>query len=200
MWWPRSNAAARIRPTRRVLDDAGAEAPIMRLDTGDAALERFSALDDEAGPAALHACCASPVWVARVWAGRPYRSRAELLDAAEAACRDLDDDQLDLALAAHPRIGDRAPGSDPEARWSRQEQASVSDADAGTRQELVEANRAYEERFGHVFLIRAAGRSAAEMLAELRRRLGNDPAAERTEVVDQLAQITRLRVERLLDS
>ena len=54
--------------------------------------------------------------------------------------------------------------------------------------------------FGHVFLIRAAGRSAAEMLAELRRRLGNDPATERREVVDQLAQITRLRVERLLDS
>jgi 2-oxo-4-hydroxy-4-carboxy-5-ureidoimidazoline decarboxylase len=173
---------------------------MMQLDTDDAALERFSALDDEAGREALHACCASPVWAARIWAGRPYRSRAELLDAAEATCRDLDDAELDRALAGHPRIGDRAPGSGTEARWSRQEQASVSDADAGTRDELVEANRAYEERFGHVFLIRAAGRSAAEMLSELRRRLGNDPATERREVADQLAQITRLRVERLLDS
>ena len=171
----------------------------MQLDTDDAALERFQALDDEAGPAALHACCASPVWVARVWAGRPYPSRAELLDAAEVACRELGDAELDLALAGHPRIGDRAAGTGTEAQWSRQEQAAVSDADARTREDLVEANRAYEERFGHVFLIRAAGRSAGEMLAELRRRLGNDPAAERREVVDQLAQITRLRVERLLD-
>jgi 2-oxo-4-hydroxy-4-carboxy-5-ureidoimidazoline decarboxylase len=161
----------------------------MQLDTDDAALERFSgvdgkALDDEAGRNALSACCASRVWVARIWAGRPYRSRAELLDAAEAACRDLDEAELDRALAGHPRIGDRAAGSGVEARWSRQEQATVSDADAGTRDELAEANRG----------------SAAEMLSELRRRLGNDPATERREVADQLAQITRLRVERLLDS
>jgi 2-oxo-4-hydroxy-4-carboxy-5-ureidoimidazoline decarboxylase len=171
----------------------------MQLDTDDAALDRFHALGDEAGRAALHACCASPVWVSRVWDGRPYRSRAELLDAAESACRQLDDAELDRALAGHPRIGDRATGTGTEARWSRQEQASVSDADAGTREELVARNREYEERFGHVFLIRAAGRSGAEMLAELRRRLGNDPETERREVVEQLAQITRLRVERLLD-
>jgi 2-oxo-4-hydroxy-4-carboxy-5-ureidoimidazoline decarboxylase len=172
----------------------------MQLDTDDAALERFAALDGEAGRDALRACCASPAWVARIWTGRPYRSRAKLLDAAETACRSLDDSELELALAAHPRIGDRASGSGTEARWSRQEQASVSDADRRTRDELVEANRAYEARFGHVFLIRAAGRSPEEMLVEMRRRLGNGPASERREVVDQLAQITRLRVERLLDS
>jgi|tagenome__1003787_1003787.scaffolds.fasta_scaffold20765494_3 2-oxo-4-hydroxy-4-carboxy-5-ureidoimidazoline decarboxylase len=172
----------------------------MQLDTDDARLERFHALDDEAGRRALEACNASPVWVASIWAGRPYRTRAELLDAAETVCRDLDEHELELALAAHPRIGDRASGSGTEARWSRQEQASVSDADATTRDELVEANRTYEARFGQVFLIRAAGRSAAAMLAELRRRLGNDAVTERRELVDQLAQITRLRVERLLDS
>ena len=159
----------------------------MQLHTDDAALERFQALDDEAGQEALHACCASPVCVVRVWAGRPYRSRAELLDAVEAACRGLDDDQLDLALAAHPRIGDRPSGSGVEARWSRQEQASVPDADAGTRHELVEANRTYEERFGHVFLIRAAGWSPEEMLSELERRLAHDAEAERAEATDQLA-------------
>jgi 2-oxo-4-hydroxy-4-carboxy-5-ureidoimidazoline decarboxylase len=133
-------------------------------------------------------------------AGRPSRRRGHHLAAAEAACRELDDAELDLALAGHPRIGDRASGSGTEAEWSRQEQASVSDADRATREELDEANRAYDRRFGHVFLIRAAGRSATEMLAELHRRLGNDPATERREVVDQLAQITRLRVERLLGS
>ena len=59
-------------------------------------------------------------------------------------------------------------------------------------------NQEYERRFGHVFLIRADGRSAEEMLAELRRRLDNDEMRERAEVTDQLAQISRLRVERLL--
>jgi 2-oxo-4-hydroxy-4-carboxy-5-ureidoimidazoline decarboxylase len=177
---------------------SGTEALIMQLDTDDAALERFQALGDEAGRAALHACCASPVWVSRVWGGRPYRNRTALLDAAETACRELDDDELDRALDGHPRIGDRATGTGTEARWSRQEQAAVSDAGEGTRAELIERNHEYEERFGHVFLIRAAGRSAGEMLAELRRRLGNDPGTERREVVEQLAQITRLRVEKLL--
>ena len=170
------------------------------LDIEDAALERFHDLDDDAARAVLLVCCASPDWAARVAAGRPYRTRAELLDAAATACRDLDDRELDAALAGHPRIGDRASGASAEARLSRQEQASVSDADERTRDELLEGNRAYERRFGHVFLIRAAGRSAQEMLAELRRRLGDDAATERRETADQLAQITRLRLENLLDS
>jgi 2-oxo-4-hydroxy-4-carboxy-5-ureidoimidazoline decarboxylase len=123
----------------------------------------------------------------RVRSGRPYGDRAELLDAAETACRELDEQKLSAALAGHPRIGDRATGTSTEARWSRQQQSSVSDADERTRRELFEGNVAYEQRFGQVFLIRAAGRSPEEMLAELRRRLTNDPA-----------QITRLRTEKLL--
>ncbi len=63
---------------------------------------------------------------------------------------------------------------------------------------IAAGNRAYEERFGHVFLIRAAGRTAEEMLAELRRRLGNPEEQERAEVTEQLAQITALRVRELV--
>jgi 2-oxo-4-hydroxy-4-carboxy-5-ureidoimidazoline decarboxylase len=74
----------------------------------------------------------------------------------------------------------------------------MTDADAATRAALVEGNRAYEDRFGHVFLIRAAGRASEEMLAELRRRLANDAAAERAEATEQLAQISGLRVRGLV--
>ena len=74
----------------------------------------------------------------------------------------------------------------------------MSSADDDVRTALLEGNRAYEQRFDHVFLIRAAGRSPAEMLAELRRRLGNDPETEQREVAEQLRQITRLRLERSL--
>jgi 2-oxo-4-hydroxy-4-carboxy-5-ureidoimidazoline decarboxylase len=74
----------------------------------------------------------------------------------------------------------------------------MTDAAAGTRAALVAGNRAYEERFGHVFLIRAAGRSPEEMLAELRRRLENDAEAEQAEATEQLAQITGLRARGLV--
>ena len=156
-------------------------------DLPDAEAERF-----------LRACCASSAWVARVLADRPYATAADLLDTADLASRQLSVDDLDEALSAHPRIGERAEGDSAEAKLSRQEQASVSDADARTRERLRELNVAYEQRFDRVFLVRAAGRTPAQLLAELERRLGNDPAAEAQEVLEQLAQITRLRVEGLL--
>ncbi len=89
-------------------------------------------------------------------------------------------------------------GATTEAEASRREQSSMTDADADTRAALLDGNRAYEERFGHVFLIRAAGRSPEEMLGELRRRLGNDDEAEHAEATEQLAQITALRVRGLV--
>ncbi len=70
--------------------------------------------------------------------------------------------------------------------------------DAQAAEQLRACNAEYERRFGHVFLIRAAGRSAEEMLTELDRRLANDEDRERAEVTEQLAQITRLRLQTLL--
>jgi 2-oxo-4-hydroxy-4-carboxy-5-ureidoimidazoline decarboxylase len=146
----------------------------------------------------LLTCCASSSWARNVLAGRPYSSRADLLDRAERACRDLTDADLDEALSAHPRIGERAGGDGAEARLSRQEQAAVAEADDGLLERLHEANLAYEGRFDRVFLIRAAGRPPEEILAELGRRLANDPQTERSEVADELAQITRRRLEGLV--
>jgi 2-oxo-4-hydroxy-4-carboxy-5-ureidoimidazoline decarboxylase len=143
---------------------------------------------------ALRACNAAPRFAAELVAGRPYRDVDTLVARAEEVARSLPWEEVALALAAHPRIGDRVEGSSSEARASRQEQSSMSGADDATRAALVEGNRAYEERFGHVFLIRAAGRSPEEMLAELRRRLGNDEETERRETTEQLAQISALRV------
>jgi 2-oxo-4-hydroxy-4-carboxy-5-ureidoimidazoline decarboxylase len=162
------------------------------------ALEGFNALPGPEARAVLLTCCASSTWAERVAAGRPYATAAALLDAADAASRDLSPADVAEALSAHPRIGDRVEGASAEARWSRREQASVAAADAGIRAQLRAGNAAYEERFGQVFLLRAAGRPPAEMLAQLRRRLGNDPDTERREVVEQLRQITRLRLEGLL--
>jgi 2-oxo-4-hydroxy-4-carboxy-5-ureidoimidazoline decarboxylase len=162
---------------------------------------RLDDLNDEPpdrGAAALHACNAAPRFADEVLAGRPYRDVDSLVARAEQVARSLSWDEVSVALAAHPRIGDRPEGASAEAEASRREQSSMTDADAATRAALVEGNRAYEERFGHVFLIRAAGRAPEEMLAELRRRLANDAAAERAEATEQLAQITGLRVRGLV--
>lgn len=146
----------------------------------------------------LLTCCASTSWAAKVLAGRPYPARADLLDRAERACLELGDADLDEALSAHPRIGERARGEGAEARLSRLEQSAVAEAGADLLDELRTANLVYERRFDRVFLIRAADRSPQEILAELRRRLANDTATERSEVAAELAQITRRRLEGLV--
>jgi 2-oxo-4-hydroxy-4-carboxy-5-ureidoimidazoline decarboxylase len=147
---------------------------------------------------ALRACNAAPRFAAEVAAGRPYRDTETLVRRAEDVARSLPWEDVAIALAAHPRIGDRVDGSSAEAESSRREQSSMSDADDDVRAALVEGNHAYEDRFDHVFLIRASGRSPQEMLAALRRRLDNDEETERAEVTEQLAQITALRVRELV--
>ena len=164
----------------------------------------MSALDDfneepaDRAVQALRACNAAPRFAAELVAGRPYRDAETLVARAEEVARALPWEEVAIALSAHPRIGDRVEGSSPEAAASRQEQESMRSADADTRAALADGNRAYEERFDHVFLIRASGRTPAEMLTELRRRLANDEETERAEVTAQLAEITGLRVRELV--
>jgi hydroxyisourate hydrolase len=100
-------------------------------------------------------------------------------------------------MSAHPRIGERPAGGDRESAWSRREQSGVA-TDADMLAALERANLAYERRFGHVFLIFASGRSQAEILDALRRRLDNDVETERGIVREELCKIALLRLERLV--
>ena len=142
-------------------------------------------------PEVLASCLAVPRWVDQVMTGQPYASRSALLAAAADAAQELTDDELEQALAGHPRIGERGGAQ------SQREQAGVGTS-ADVRARLTAGNAAYEARFGRVFLIRAAGRDPDEVLAELERRLGNDEATERAETVDNLRQIALLRLEAAL--
>jgi 2-oxo-4-hydroxy-4-carboxy-5-ureidoimidazoline decarboxylase len=166
----------------------------------DAGLAGFNALATEAAEEELRACCASRAWARGVAAARPYRNRAALLDRADEVLARLGWKDIHEALDAHPRIGERPTGGARDAVWSRREQSAVDNVDAATRLALDEANRAYEERFGHVFLIFATGHTDTEMLAAAQERLNNDETTERDVVRGQLRQITLLRLERLLDS
>jgi 2-oxo-4-hydroxy-4-carboxy-5-ureidoimidazoline decarboxylase len=164
------------------------------------ALEEFNQQPADQAIRALHACNAAPRFAEEVAAGRPYPSADALVARAEQVARALPWAEVEVALDAHPRIGDRVDGSTAEAESSRREQSSVADAADDVRAALLDGNRDYEEHFGHVFLIRAAGRSPEEMLAELRRRLANDETVERAEATEQLAQITGLRVRELIEA
>ncbi|WP_344833572.1 2-oxo-4-hydroxy-4-carboxy-5-ureidoimidazoline decarboxylase [Nonomuraea dietziae] len=154
----------------------------------------LNALSPEEAEKELLACCASRAFAREVAAGRPYAGQAELGAAAEAAVRALAWPDVEEALAAHPRIGERAAGAGRESEWSRQEQSGVEDH---VRAELAEGNRVYEQRFGHVYLICATGLSGEEMLARLKERLDHDEATERAVVRDELAKITKLRLARI---
>ena len=139
----------------------------------------------------LLAVCASTRWADRVAGAAPYGSADVLLAAADRALAALDEGDVDDAMAGHPRIGERSTHT-----ASQREQSGVGD---DVLDALAEGNREYEQRFGHVYLVCASGRSGDELLAVLRSRLGNDPAYERTVVRAELGDINRLRLQRLLD-
>lgn len=162
-------------------------------------LPSFNALPHDAAAEELFACCSSRRWAAAVAGLRPYRDLDHLLAEADEAWRALDEDTWLEAIEAHPRIGERAAGDGAHARWSAAEQADAQSAEQAVRDAIARLNVAYEERFEHVFLISAAGRRGEEILAELRRRLRNDPATELRIAAEEQAKITRLRLERLID-
>lgn len=158
-------------------------------------LKDFNEAPAEEAATLVRACADVERWVSEIVAGRPYASVADAVAACDSAANPWTDDEIDAALARHPRIGERAGGDDADAAMSRSEQAGMSGAEADVKARLAEGNRAYEERFGHVFLIRAAGRSAEEMLAQLEGRLGNTPELERVNAAINLREIAALRLE-----
>ena len=156
--------------------------------------EEFNQLAGAEAKKRIAHCVALENWAEALVAARPFASLEALLQTGDRLARRWDGQALDSALAAHPRIGERAKGDGKEASLSRNEQGSVQEADSELKQALRSGNAAYEQRFGRVFLIRAKGRSGEEMLAELHRRLGNDPQREQQEALDQLREITLLRL------
>ena len=142
------------------------------------------------------ACCASGTFAKAIADARPYPGQAALLTAIDAEFSALSWDDIVEAMSEHPRIGDRSV----RGGMSAAEQSGAAAASDEVRQGLVDGNVAYEQRFGHVFLICASGLSGQEMLDQLRARLDNDEEAERAVVRAELRKITRLRMTKMLSS
>ena len=157
----------------------------------------LNSLPAVAARSALGRCCNARRWVDAMLAARPFASDAELLATAERVWWGLGRADWLEAFAAHPRIGGRVgAGMD----WARREQAGANGAAQATLAALAQGNVTYEERFGHVFLISATGKTADEMLGALRGRLANDPATELRVAAEEQAKITRLRLDKLVVS
>ena len=152
-------------------------------------LASFNASSPDEAVSAMLACCASRRFAEAMAAGRPYPSPDAALAAIPVVFESLSWDDVLEAMSEHPRIGARAGGQ------SAAEQSGVGTA---SRPALAAGNLRYEERFGHVFLICAAGLSGEQLLAALQHRLTNDPATERTVATAELRKITVLRARKVL--
>jgi 2-oxo-4-hydroxy-4-carboxy-5-ureidoimidazoline decarboxylase len=163
-------------------------------------LSGFNELTPDAARAELLACCNSTAWAQQMAAGRPYASLEAVLRHSDAAVASLTAADLADALAGHPRIGERAAAqvSASSAAWSGREQAGVRAAGQDTIDALALANADYEDRFGHIYLVCAAGRSGPELLSLLRTRLLNDPETEWLVVRAELQKINQIRLRGLL--
>jgi allantoicase len=178
---------ARLRLFGRV-DETGRRSLVLRW---------LNALVPNLAERELVACLDGPRWARAVAAARPFADEAALAAAAERELEALTDSDWSAAFAGHARIGE--PKMDARG-WSSAEQKGAADVDADTREALLEANRAYEDRFGGIFLTCAIGKDAGTLLSEIRRRMQNDAATERAIAVAELKKITRLRLEKLLRS
>lgn len=153
----------------------------------------LNALPEDEAITVLLGCCAAAGWARQVAARRPYRTVDDLVAAADVAWNNRGPGELDAAMAGHPRIGER-PGQ--LAGWSREEQSGIG-PDPQVLSALQQANAAYERRFGHVFIVCAAGRGPDEILAELHRRMRGDPATEREVAAGEIGKINAVRLRKL---
>lgn len=156
-------------------------------------LTHFNAASVADARALLKACVDVPRWIDALLEARPFSSVEQLQGRAMTLAEQWTDAEVTAALAHHPRIGSQLDGEKTQGEFSQQEQAGVQASDS---QAWVAANQRYEQKFNQIFLIRAAGRSSEEMLANLEKRLHNDAPAENAMRRVQLQQITVLRLQK----
>jgi OHCU decarboxylase len=170
-------------------------------------IARLNALSSEEAQAELLKCCGSTNWARRMAQQRPFPTGGDamrrLLDSADRVWWDLGREDWLEAFSRHPRIGEKAAAKNASAetrRWSEEEQSGTRRAREQVLAALAKANRAYEQRFGYIFIVCATGKSSEEMLALLQQRLQNDPAAELRMAAEEQRRITHLRLQKLLQA
>ena len=166
----------------------------------DASLERLNSLPSAEAAAEFLKCCGSKNWARQMVSARPFSDVDQVSETATRIWWSLDELDWLEAFHSHPKIGEKkaaATTSVEAQKWSAEEQAGVEVSGAGVLNSLAELNRAYEEKFGFIFIVCATGKSSAEMLALLRERIENPPDAELQNAAAEQARITELRLRKL---
>ncbi|WP_250317906.1 2-oxo-4-hydroxy-4-carboxy-5-ureidoimidazoline decarboxylase [Rosenbergiella nectarea] len=158
-------------------------------------LKQFNESDAQSAQQAIAHCVAIETWQTELVARRPYRDILALQAVAAELTEGWGKEALTLALKAHPRIGERPTGESSEAQASRSEQAVVQESDQQSKEAIRLGNLRYEQRFQRVFLIRAKGRSPQDILVALEQRLQLSEAEDVEASVQQLREITALRLQ-----
>ena len=166
-------------------------------------LAHWNQLPEEDAAQEILPCCGSVSWARRLVSRRPIEDEQSLASGSDEIWNALTTSDWREAFSKHPRIGERKVAETAgvlSASWSAEEQSSVMTAEQQVQFALAEGNRAYEQRFGRVFIVCATGKSANEMLEILRRRLGNDDETELREAVEEQRKITNIRLRKWLRS
>lgn len=168
------------------------------------ALVRWNGLPRPEAENEILPCCGSRAWAAQIAGRRPFSDEASLLAASDEIWRSLPEADWMEAFRSHPRIGEsKVPtanslGAQRSTQWSTREQSAALLATDELKNTLAGANREYEKRFGHIFIVCASGKSADEILGILRQRLHNDAQTELREAAEQQRLITHIRLRRWL--
>lgn len=168
-----------------------------------ARIARLDTLTEAEAEAELRACCGAEAWVAQMAARRPFGDLGQILAAADEVWAALGKSDWMEAFRAHPRIGEARADKEQSAmarQWSHEEQATSGPPSSRIAAALEAGNRAYEERFGHIYIVCATGKTPAEMLAILEERLGNEAEAEARVAAEEQRKITRIRLEKLFSA
>lgn len=163
-----------------------------RSAAGEKRVAYLNALDDQVVHGFFHTACQADAWVSAMVTGRPYADVDSVFAAASNSFDRLEADDWLQAFAGHPRIGEQGDAV------SAREQSSATGASEGTIADLVRINREYEERFGFTYIVYATGKTADEMLAIARVRVGNEPEQEIGVASDEQRRITETRLRRML--
>jgi len=166
-----------------------------------AGIEQFNRLSQQQARRALLDCCGARGWARQMLAMRPFPGLENILDTADKVWTGLQREDWLEAFKHHPAIGEKqakAKQSVAARRWSAGEQSAAQKAPPEELEALAAANREYQAKFGHVFLICATGKSSGEILKNLHERMSNDPEAELRVAAEEQRKITRLRLEKLL--
>jgi 2-oxo-4-hydroxy-4-carboxy-5-ureidoimidazoline decarboxylase len=164
-------------------------------------LHEFNILPAEKLIEELTRCCGSSGWVKRMLPFVPAEDLVELLEDAEEQWYQCAERDRKEAFTHHPKIGDMESLKKKfaaTADLAGNEQRGVKQASSKTLEELAEANRLYEEKFGYIFIVCASGKTAEEMLTLLKTRLENSPEVEIGIAAEEQNKITKLRLEKLL--